>query len=138
MTLLSDTKTRFPTVESALARLEAVRWPGGPICPKCGSAKRSKKREISRDRWQCQDCGNSYSATVGTVFQKSKFPLHHWLYVIAAELDPELDLSSVSLAREIGISQPSAWRAQSAIKTTFQQNAEQKAWLSSLVTVEPA
>ena len=42
---LVDAMTLFPTRETCLAHLEALRFIDGAFCPKCGSEDVAKKRE---------------------------------------------------------------------------------------------
>ena len=56
MLLLSFLK-RFPDDEACWAHLEALRWPSGPVCSKCGSIDNAHKvglftRSTDRLRWE--------------------------------------------------------------------------------------
>lgn len=102
-----------------------MRWPDGPICPYCASAKASRNNDGSRTltaaRWQCQDCKRSYSVTVGTIFHGSHVELQVWFALIAM-MRANPDISSAQAARELGMRQPTVWsmihrvRAAGAVK----------------------
>ena len=85
-TIFKRMKRQFPSEADALARLEAVRWPDGPVCPYCGKQNAFQHQESSktRKRWQCRACHRSFSATVDTVFHHSHVDLRVWFFVIAA------------------------------------------------------
>jgi hypothetical protein len=44
---------RFSTDEVCLAFLERVRWPDGPVCPKCGSVGRATHLRSRPGTWSC-------------------------------------------------------------------------------------
>ena len=82
---MSIYEPRFTNENAARTHLEAIRWPDGPFCPHCGSYK-ATRLEGSKHRTglvQCNEpeCRQQYTVTVGTVFERSKVPLHKWLFV---------------------------------------------------------
>ncbi len=69
--------------------LEAQIWPDGPVCPHCGSwGPTALKGKAHRPGlYQCNDCRQQLTATVGTLFERSKIPLSKWLmatYLLSA------------------------------------------------------
>src|SRR6267378_8693515 len=76
------TDARFHDEEAARTYLEGVRWPKGAICPHCGGVERNSRLQGKAHRpglWFCGDCRTQFSVTVGTVFERSKIPLHKWV-----------------------------------------------------------
>ena len=72
----------FRDEAAALARLERVVWPGGPVCPHCGATRRVSPvtgRSARPALRSCGDCRRQFRATIGTVFEGSHVPLHKWL-----------------------------------------------------------
>ena len=72
MSVLSQ--PRFHDEAAAVARLEAIAWPNGPVCPKCGNAdpKRhySIKGKTARPGLRtCAECRKQFTVKVGTVFE---------------------------------------------------------------------
>ena len=45
----------------------------------------------------------------GTIFERSHVPLHKWVYAMYLLLTARKGISSIQLAKEIGITQKSAW-----------------------------
>ena len=46
---------RYPDQDACIAHLEAVRWPSGAVCPKCGTVGEAAK--LPRyGYWQCRAC----------------------------------------------------------------------------------
>jgi transposase-like protein len=85
----------------------ALRWPGGPVCPRCGAAEHSY---ISTRRlWKCKACRCQFSVKVGTIFEGSPLGLDKWLPAIWVAANPKHGISSRELARLLGVTQKSAW-----------------------------
>lgn len=126
MTSLSSIDRRFPDREAAVAHLESVRWPDGPICPYCGSRKASRNRDTSRaltdSRWQCQDCTRSYSVTVGTLFQRSHIELQRWFALIAL-MRADAEISSAQAARALKMRQPTVWSMMQRVRAATDEDA---------------
>ena len=98
----------FPSDESCLEYLEAVRWPDGFACPMCGnhpfwSIQRSGLK-------QCQECLHQTSATAGTIFEGTRKSLRLWfltMWLVTAEKN---GISAMGLQRELGFSRyETAW-----------------------------
>ena len=85
MSILS--KPYFHDEAAALAKLEEIVWPKGPICPHCGNTERiyklegvkNKKGEVRPGLRKCGACRKQFTVRVGTVFESSHIPLHKWL-----------------------------------------------------------
>ena len=70
---------------SAYEFVEAILWPHGPLCPRCGSLDRIGKLNGKSTRhgvYKCYSCRKPFRVTVGTIFEKSHIPLHKWLQAI--------------------------------------------------------
>jgi len=68
--------------EAARRHFEAVRWPDGPVCPHCGSIDNAHEMQGKSTRpglYKCRDCAKPFTATIGTLFERSHIPLHKWL-----------------------------------------------------------
>lgn len=99
--------------EAARAHLEALLWPQGPVCPRCGVTEdRITKLQGASTRpgvYKCKDCRKPFTVTVGTVMERSKIPLHKW--VLAAHLmsSSKKGMSALQLQRMLGTNYESAW-----------------------------
>jgi transposase-like protein len=86
-----------------------LRWPDGPVCPRCGGRDHSylKTRRI----WKCKnkECAKQFSVKVGTIFEDSSIGLDKWLAAIWLIANSKNGISSHELARAIGVTQKSAW-----------------------------
>ena len=103
----------FPDEESARLYLEARMWPDGVVCPMCLSKERVSGLAVCATRksgyYRCLGCRFDFTVRTGTVMERSKIPLHKWLYSMYLLVTARKGISSMQLAKEIGITQKSAW-----------------------------
>lgn len=97
----------FPDQESARAYFEARRWPDGATCPACGEAERIGTRKGGY--YRCNACLLDFTVRTGTIFERSKVPLHKWLYAMYLLVTARKGISSVQLHAQIGVTQKTAW-----------------------------
>jgi len=97
----------FPDEEAARTYIEARRWPTGAVCPTCQEAKRITPRKGGYFR--CNPCKVDFTVRTGTIFERSHVPLHKWLYAMYLLMTARKGISSMQLAKEIGVTQKSAW-----------------------------
>src|SRR2546423_11384216 len=84
-----------------------LRWPSGPVCPKCGGLDHSYL--TTRRLWKCKACKKQFSVKVGTIFEDSPLGLDKWLPAVWLASNSKNGISSHELARALGITQKSAW-----------------------------
>lgn len=99
---------KFPNADTARRYLEARLWPNGVVCPTC---KATKKRITRRKDgfYRCNPCKLDFTVRTGTIFERSHVPLNKWLYAMYLLVTARKGISSMQLAKEIGITQKSAW-----------------------------
>jgi transposase-like protein len=97
----------FPDQESARVYLEGRLWPNGPRCPACASGERITTRKDGY--YRCNACKEDFTVRTGTIFERSHVPLHKWVYAMYLLVTARKGISSMQLAKEIGITQKSAW-----------------------------
>jgi len=106
------TEPRFTDEEAARRHLEAIRWPDGPVCPHCGGTDRNVHLSGKAHRpglLFCGDCREQFSVTVGTVFERSKVPLHKWVLATHLLCSSKKGISSHQLHRTLGVTYKTAW-----------------------------
>src|ERR1700681_1957763 len=97
----------FPDAESARTYLEGRLWPDGPRCPVCGLGERITARKGGF--YRCNQCAEDFTVRTSTIFERSHVPLHKWVYAMYLLVTARKGISSMQLAKEIGITQKSAW-----------------------------
>jgi transposase-like protein len=119
---MAFTEKRFNDETAARAHLEAMRWPNGPECPHCGGVDRISRLEGKAHRpglLTCGDCRSQFSVTVGTVFERSKIPLHKWVLATHLLCSSKKGMSSHQLHRMLGVTYKTAWFMTHRIREAF-------------------
>lgn len=102
----------YADANKAREHLEALHWPNGPVCPKCGETVRVKRLAGKSTRpgvVMCNPCRKPFTVTVGTIFEDSKIPLNKWLMGFRLMAGSKKGISSHQLHRSLGITYKSAW-----------------------------
>lgn len=109
----------FPDEQSAVDHFRAIRWADGAFCPHCGSTKVYHFSDARTHK--CGDCRKRFSIKVGTIFEDTKIELRKWMMAIWLITSHKKGIASTSLARDLGVTQKTAWfmlhRLRHAIRT---------------------
>lgn len=108
-----------------------VRFANGEYCPHCNH----KEIYTFKDgkRYRCASCKQDFTIKTGSVFGESKIPLRKWFIAIYLLSNSSKGISSVQLAKHVGVSQKTAWFIAHRIREAHQQNKSQ---LSGTVEVD--
>ena len=110
---------RFSTDDVVRKHLEQVRWGDSPICPKCGSRRSSVVQSEKPAPYRCKDCRKYFSVTTGTVFHSSNLSPRKCLYAMYLLTVAKTSISSCQLARELEVTQKTAWYLAQRIRQTW-------------------
>jgi transposase-like protein len=108
----------FSDPDVCLRFVAALRWPDGPVCPRCGSHEYSFL--ATRRLWKCKACKKQYSVKLGTIFEDSPLGLDLWLAAMWMIANSKNGISSHEMARSLGITQKSAWFLNHRIRLAMQ------------------
>jgi len=92
--------------------LEARVWPEGPTCPHCGVIDRATLMQGKSHRpglYKCTACREPFTVTVGTLYERSKVPLHKWLAATHLMMASKKGMSALEIGRLLGLSKKTAW-----------------------------
>jgi len=95
-------RSQYGTEEQCRAALFSWRWPQGFVCPKCGGTHSVVLR--TRPIYQCSTCRHQVSLIAGTIFHSTKLRLTTWFAAIYHLTQGKNGLSSLELARRLGVS----------------------------------
>jgi len=123
---LADAIKYFGDPDNSLRYLAAKRWPNGVECPYC-SAKEPMFLK-SRRIWKCRatDCRKQFSVKVGTVLNESPIPVEKWLTAIWLVANCRNGVSSCEIARDLGLTQKTAWFMLHRIREAMQDKTATK------------
>ncbi len=110
---------QFPNEESARKYFEVKRWPAGITCGHCGSSDVAECKDHKPMPYRCRDCREHFSVRTGTVLAESRLPLHKWLMAIYMLTTARKGIPSTQMARELGVTQKTAWFLAQRIRETW-------------------
>lgn len=105
----------FPTEQSCIEHLEAIRWNGNVVSPFDASSKVYK----TKVGYQCKNTGKNFNVKTNTIFDNTKLPLVKWFLAIWIATSHKKGISSLQLGRDLDITQKSAWFMLQRIRQCF-------------------
>jgi transposase-like protein len=88
---------------------EAARWPDGPVCPKCKSAKHYATKKAGVYRCAAPTCRKDFTVMTGTVMERSHAKLTQWAAAFHLAASSKKGFSAHQLHRELGCQYNTAW-----------------------------
>jgi len=116
---LIELNKKLPDEDAAVAYFTAICWKNGEFCPYCGHDHiyHYKANYLHK----CAQCGEKFSIRIGTIFEESRLPIRTWLLAIWYISSHKKGISSIQLARDLGVTQKTAWfmmhRLRHAVRT---------------------
>lgn len=96
----------FPDNKTCISKLESLIWKGVPVSPFDST---SKVYKCSNQRYKCVNTNKYFSVLNNTIFEGSKIGLPLWFMAIYIESSHTKGISSHQLAKDLGITQKTAW-----------------------------
>src|SRR5438034_6090309 len=124
---LHDAIKYFANDDRAFDFLKSIRWPDGVVkCPRCSST--DVFFLSTRKIWKCKAKHEKqqFSVKVGTVLEDSPIALDKWLCAFWLIANCKNGISSYELAKDIGITQKSAWFVLHRIRLAMQDGSIEK------------
>jgi transposase-like protein len=97
----------FSDEQVCIDAVAAMRWPNGVTCGYCEAADPYYLK--TQKRWKCRKCRKQFSVKVNSIFEDSPIPLSKWLPALWLIVNCKNGISSYEIARDLGITQKSAW-----------------------------
>ena len=117
---LADFLEYFKDEETCRTHFAGIRFRNGEYCPHCGHT------EIytfsNGKRYRCAKCKQDFTIKTGTVFGESKLPLKKWFIAIHLLSTSSKGISSIQLAKQLGVTQKTAWFMDHRIRKAMKQN----------------
>jgi hypothetical protein len=99
------------------------RWPdGNVICQYCGHNKCYRIDKGERFKCANNKCYKRFRVTVGTIFEASNVKLSTWFAAQYLIMNHKKGISSCQLARDLGVTQKTAWFMLHRIKEQLKAN----------------
>ena len=104
-TSLPEFQKVFPTDDACAKYLEAIRWPGGFVCPTCGVVGEPYRFGTRTSVvLRCRSCKKNASLTAGTVMQSTHTPLSTWFWGAYLMMTQTPGQSALQFQRQLGLS----------------------------------
>ena len=96
------------------------RWGKVVVCPFCGCTHIYECGN-GDNQFKCANCHKRFSCLVGTIFENTKLPLQKWFMAMYLISSHKKGISSHQLARDIEVTQKTAWYILHKVRTLFNQ-----------------
>ncbi len=106
----------FPDEQSCIEHLEWLRWHGNVISP---FDPESKVYRCKDNKYRCKNTGKYFNVKTNTLFDSSKVELRKWFAAIWLVTSHKKGISSAQLARDIDVTQKTAWFMLQRIRNCF-------------------
>ena len=113
--------------DAARIALEAIFWPYGPTCPKCGKLDTVSQygKSMGPGWYWCTPCREKFTVRVGSVLERSHIPLHKWMLGFRLYTASKKGFSAHQLMRTLGLgSYRSAWFMAHRIREAMDGSAD--------------
>ena len=118
---LMEAIRHYADADNALGEVADSRWAKGVVCQHCGAENPMflKTRRI----WKCSKCRKQFSVKTSTVFEDSPISLDKWLAATWMVANCKNGVSSYEIARDLGVTQKTAWFMLHRIRLAMQDEA---------------
>ncbi|TWA71127.1 transposase-like zinc ribbon protein [Azospirillum brasilense] len=138
---------RFTDEAQARTFFETLVWPDGPFCPHCKSVKVYRFNSVKTTRsgearaprvglFECGNCAAQFTVKTFTPLHGTKLPLLKWIKALFYLLSSSKGVSSVVLARHLGVTQPTAWKMAHAVRELLDYRHESEPVLDGEVEID--
>jgi transposase-like protein len=119
---INDVAIHFQDKATCINYLDSLLWPTGATCRFCGNTHVYELKGVYK-RYKCAKCRKHFSSIKGTIFENSTVPLAKWFMAIFILSTHKKGISSVQVARDIGVTQKTAWFMMQRVRNAFKQQS---------------
>ena len=120
---LVELTEEFGSDDKCRHALEQLRWPRGPVCPRCDS---KATKIANRFQYDCDSCHYQFSVTAGTIFHDSHLSLWKWFLATYLITESRKGMSSNQLKRMLKVTYKTAWYLTHRIRAAMLEVAPEK------------
>lgn len=135
---INEFRNLFPNEEICRQYLEKVIWHHGRVCPHCGNLKSWLLSGLSSRKglYECSGCDKQFTVTTKTPLHSTKLPLRTWLMAMYFMVNSSKGISSVYLAKWLGVRQKTAWKVGHAIRAMMKAHGDTIGPLDGIVELD--
>ena len=120
---LTEFTDYFKDEDTCRRHFAAIRFRNGEYCPHCGHTTIYTFK--GGKRYRCAKCKQDFTIITGTVFGESKLSLRKWFTAIYLLSTTSKGISSVQLAKHVGVTQKTGWFMDHRIRKAMKENKGQ-------------
>ncbi len=117
-----DLLDSFQSEASCIKQLMELRWKDGVVSP---FDENSVVYMCENGKFKCKNTGKYFNAKTGTIFESTKISLRKWFLAIYLMCNHKKGISSAQLARDIHVTQKTAWYMLQKIRECFTDKSMQ-------------
>ena len=108
--------TTFSSEQICIDYYEKLRWNGNVVSP---FDETSKVYKCKNNRYKCKNTDKYFNVKTGSMFDNTKVKLQKWFLAIWLITSHKKGISSVQLAKDIGVTQKTAWFMLHRVRACF-------------------
>lgn len=101
-----DLQKAFPNEQACIDHLERLSWGGNPVSPFDPTSKVYKCKD---NKYKCKNTGKYFNVRTGSIFDNTKIKLEKWFLALYVFSSHKKGISSHQLAKDIDVTQKTAW-----------------------------
>jgi len=113
----------FPNEQACIDHLTKIRWNGKTISPFDST---SKVYVCKNNKYRCKNTGKYFNVKTNTLFDSTKIELKKWFLAIWLITSHKKGISSLQLAKDIAVTQKTAWFMLQRIRNCFNLDNDNK------------
>lgn len=113
---IRDLVKAFPTEQVCIEHLEQLRWNGVVVSP---FDETSKVYKCAGNKYKCKNTGKYFNVRTATLFDNTKVELQSWFIAIYLLTGHKKGISSLQLAKDLDVTQKTAWFMAQRIRNCF-------------------
>lgn len=116
-----DLMAKLKTDSDCRTYLKRLLWKSEtPLgCPRCGDTATYSFKDGRT--YKCAGCRQKFNLLTGTIFENTKLPLNKWIACIWMATSYKRGISSYQVARNLGVTQKTAWFMMQRIRKLYEQ-----------------
>jgi transposase-like protein len=135
---INEFRNLFPDEEVCRQYLERTIWLQSRICPHCKCQKSwiLSGPSVRKGLYEYAECGRQFTVTTKTPLHSTKLPLRTWLMAMCFMVNSSKGVSSVFLAKWIGVRQKTAWKVGHAVRALMKLHGDAVGPLEGIVELD--
>jgi transposase-like protein len=135
---INEFRSMFPDEETFRQYLEQTIWHQGRRCPHCTCSKSwiLAGPSVRKGLYECAGCGRQFTVTTKTPLHATKLPLRTWLMAMYFMVNSSKGVSSVFLAKWLGVRQKTAWKVGHAVRALMKLHGDAIGPLAGVVELD--